>query len=93
MIGHGEKVEWHKPLPLFAEVRDGLTHGELEGIFRRGAGAEGEGIHRVTGMQMEIAEVSIAERVRRRTGFGRLRGGSGIPRLRCFFGLLATAGV
>lgn len=30
MIGHGEKVEWHKPLPLFAEVFDGLTLANLK---------------------------------------------------------------
>ena len=63
VIGDGEKVERRDALLRLAHVFHGLAHRVLVGILRRGAGAEGEGVHGVAAVQMQVAEVGVLERI------------------------------
>ena len=57
MVGHGEEVE--RPVELELEAAgmlDRLALGEFVRVVRSRAGAEDEGVERVAGVHVEIAE-------------------------------------
>ena len=68
MIGDGQKVE-RQPLKLEAEaarVVDRLSPRVAVGVVGFGSDRELVGVEGVAGVDVEVAEVGVAERVRRR---------------------------
>ena len=74
VVGHGKEVERRNALLRLAHIFHGLAHRVLVGILRRGAGAEGEGVHGIAAVQMQVAEVGVLERIARGPGFCGLGG-------------------
>ena len=64
VVGDREEVEGRDPLLRIAHVVDRFAHRIAIRVFRRGSGAEGERVHGVAGMQVQVSEVGVLERVR-----------------------------
>ncbi len=68
MVGDGQEIQWHAPLHHLAAVVHALAKREAIGILRRGVGAGRGGVEGIAGVQVQIAEVGVAQRIGRRQG-------------------------
>ena len=73
MIGDSEEVERRDALLRLAHVFHGLALCVLVGVLRSGAGAEGEGVHGIAAVQMQVAEIGVLQGIARGTGIRGLR--------------------
>src|SRR5579862_1888923 len=71
MVGYCHKVQGHTKLILHTSGKsDRLTSAEAIGRSRIVSVSSDIGVQRIAGVDMEIAEVGVAQRIRRRTRRG-----------------------